>query len=338
MVRRPKPTGQDLMRLDAIAKHLKVKTRYEAPSFTADVTSACLARIAPVIDKLLPCTGEDIALGLSQHLCLTFEEVHGPDDIAKLEDRYLKGKREIGFAQLRGELGQPGVDALLFERMHAQEHDPDRWVAVLNLQETGAKAYWNQYHELSHRIAEPPQGILPFRRHQFEASNPVEALVDSVASELAFYGPAFRPIVRQHAQRYPLNFYVIQAIRDSYAPSASLLSTMKAVVKYWPRPAAALTAQYRGRSNAPNVDRALRVAPQGYNDLAGLAGLVFFPNMRPPQGSPIDQAFATGSRQEGLENLGNWTTRQGKSLTPLDVRTAAVSLKKLVYAVVSVDG
>lgn len=338
MVRQRKPTGQDSMRLDAIAKHLKVKARYEASSFTTDVTAACLARIAPVIDKLLPCTGEDIALALGQHLYLTFEEVHGPDDVSKLEDRYLKGKREIGFAQLRGELRQPGVDALLFERMNAHERDPDRWVAVLNLQETGAKAYWNRYHELAHRIAEPPQGILPFRRHQFEASNPVEALIDSVAAELAFYGPAFRPIVRQHAQRYPLNFHVVQAIRDSYAPSASLLATMKAVVKYWPRPAAALMAEYRGRLNAPNVDRALRVTPQGYNDLAGLAGLVFIPNMRVPSGSPVDLAFETGGRQEGLENLGNWTTSQGKSLTPLDVRTAAVSLRKLVYAVVSVDG
>ena len=112
---------------------------------------------------------------------------------------------------------------------------------------------------------------------------------------------------------------------------------MKAVVKHWPRPAATITAEYRGRSQAPNVDQALRVTPQGYNDLAGLAGLVFFPNMRPPCESPIDLAFETGTRQEGLENLGNWTTSQGKSLTPLDVRTAALVVRNMVYAVISVD-
>ena len=88
--------------------------------------------------------------------------------------------------------------------MHAEELAPDRWVAVLNLQDTAAKAYWNRFHELAHRIAEPPQGILPFRRHQFEASNPVEALIDSVAAEFAFYGPAFRPIVQRLAKRNKL--------------------------------------------------------------------------------------------------------------------------------------
>ena len=213
MVRQHKPTGQDLMRLDAIAKHLKIKSRYPQPTFTADVTAACMARIAPVVDKLLPCTGEQIALGLGDHLCLTFEEVHGPHDVVELEDRYLKGKKEIGFAQLRGELDHPGVDALLFERMNAKERDPDRWVAVLNLQETAAKAYWNRFHELSHRIAEPPQGILPFRRHQFEAANPVESLIDAVASEFAFYGPAFRPLVERYAKKNQLGFNVIEAIR-----------------------------------------------------------------------------------------------------------------------------
>ena len=139
MVRQRKPSAQDELRLDAIAKHLKLNSRYPQPSFTADVTAACLARIAPVVDKLLPCTGEQIALGLGEHLCLTFEEVHGPHDVVELEKHYLKGKKEIGFAQLRGELEQPGVDALLFQRMHAHDDDPDRWVAVLNLQDSRAQ-------------------------------------------------------------------------------------------------------------------------------------------------------------------------------------------------------
>ena len=123
--------------------------------------------------------------------------------------------------------------------------------------DTAAKAYWNRFHELAHRIAEPPQGILPFRRHQFEQRNPVEALIDSVAAEFAFYGPAFRPIVQRLAKRNKLDFNVVGAIQANYVPSASLLSTIKATVKYWPRPAAALTAEFRGRLNAPDVDQAL---------------------------------------------------------------------------------
>jgi hypothetical protein len=336
MARQRKPTMQEEMRLDAIATHLKIKSRFTEPTFADDVKAACLARIAPVVKKLLPCTGEDIALGLGEKLCLTFEEVHGPHDVSELEDRYLKGKKELGFAQLRDELNQPGVDALLFQRMHAEEHEPDRWVAVLNLQESASKAYWNRFHELSHRIAEPPQKILPFRRHQFEASNPVEALIDSVAAELAFYESTFRPLVERYAKQYRLSFDVIDAIRSAYAPTASLLSTIKAIVKYWPRSAAVLTAEFRGRLSSPDSDQALRVTPQGYNVSAPLSGVAFWPNMRVPMNTPMHDAFVTGSEQNAVELLANWTTSAGKRLPSVQVFTSARLIKRRVYAVVSV--
>ena len=330
-----KPTVQDVLRLDAIAQHLKVKSRFENSTFVADVKAACLARVAPTLKKLLPCTGEEIALGLGENLCLTFEEVHGPHDVVKLEDHYLKGKKEIGFAQLRDELENHDADALLFQRMNAKVGDPDSWVAVLNLQESRAKAYWNRFHELSHRIAEPPQKILPLRRHKFEASNPVEALIDSVASEMAFYEPVFRPLVQIYARTNRLSFEVIEQIRQEYAPTASLLSTMKAIVKYWPRSAASLTAEFRGRLNSPDVDQALRVTSQGHNEYASRTGLTFWPNMRAPLGSPIHQAFISGEEQNAAEHLGDWQTSTGKSLAAIDVFTSACFINGRVYAVLS---
>ena len=329
-----KPTAQDLMRLDDIAKHLRVKSRFPQSTFNSDVKAACLARVAPIVDKLGPCRGEDVAQCLGEHLHVTFEEVHGPQDIIDLETRYLKGKKELGFAQLRDELN-PRVDALLFQRMHATEHDPDRWVAVLNLQESRARAYWNRFHELSHRIAEPPQMILPFRRHQFEASNPVEMLVDSIAAEFAFYGPVFRPLVEEYAKRYRLSFAIVDAIKTSYAPTASLLSTMNAVVTYWPRPAAALTAEFRGRLSAPGVDKALRVSLQSSNERASQAGLSFFPNMRVPDSSPIHASYAVGQEQDADEHLGDWTTSQGKSLAAIDVYTSARNINGRIYALIA---
>jgi hypothetical protein len=96
-----------------------------------------------------------------------------------------------------------------------------------------------------------------------------------------------------------------EAVRASYAPSASLLATIKAIVKYWPEPAAALTAEFRGRLNAPNTDRAPRVTPQGSNDVARSAGLTFLTNMRVPIGSPIEQAFRTGIGCDESDRLGD---------------------------------
>lgn len=329
-------TTHELLRLDAIAKHLKIKSRYPEAGFTESVIDACLHRIAPVVDRLLPCSGEQIALGLGEHLHLTFEEIHGPADVDDLLTRYLKGKKEIGFAQVPDQLAQPGVDALLFERMHAAERDPDRWVAVLNLQDSDAKGYWNRFHEVSHRIAEPPQGILPFRRHQVEASNPVEVLMDAIAAEFGFYEPAFRPLVEQCAQRSRLTFNVVEFLRRQFAPTASLLSTMKAVVKFWPQPAAVLIAEHRGRVSAPHADQALRVTPQGYNAVATDSGLKFIPNMRVPQGSPMDIAYQTGVEQNELERLGNWSTSDGTRLAALNVHTSAKRIGHRVYSLINV--
>ena len=329
-------TTHELMRLDAIANHLNIKSRYPQDGFTEAVIEACLDRIAPVVDKLLPCSGEEIALGLGEHLHLTFEEVRGPEDVSDLLKRYLKGKKEIGFAQVPDQLAQPGVDALLFERMHAEERDPDRWVAILNLQDSDAKGYWNRFHELSHRIAEPPQGILPFKRHQFEASNPVEALMDAIAAEFGFYEPAFRPLVEQCAQRSQLTFKIVDYLQRQFAPTASLLSTIKATVKYWPQPAAAIVAEYRGRVGAPHMDQALRVTPQGHNAAANGSGLKFIPNMRVPLGSPMDVAYQTCVEQNEFERLGNWNTSGGSRLALLDVHTSARRIGKRVYSLISV--
>ncbi len=326
------PTTEDFLRLDAIAKYLKLKCDFQQEGFTEAVIEACLDRIAPVVDRMLPCSGEQIALELAKHLQLTFEEVRSPEDIIALVEHYLKGKREIGFAQLPDELARPGVDALLFERMNAQEQDPDRWVAILNLQDSEAKGYWNRFHELSHRIAEPPQGILPFRRHQFEANSPVEALMDTIAAEFGFYEPAFRPLVEQVAKKSRLTFRAVDTLRAQFAPTASLLSTIKAIVKFWPQPAAVIVAEYRGRNAALHCDQALRVTPQGYNAGARENAMKFIPNMRVPQGSPVDIAYQTGQDQDEFEHLGNWSTSQGKCLMPVDVHTSARRSGNHVYA------
>ena len=145
----------------------------------------------------------------------------------------------------------------------------------------------------------------------------------------------FRPLVETYARTYRLNFETIEQIRNQYARTASLLSTMKAVVKYWTRPAASLTAEYRGRLNSPGIDRALRVSPQGYNERANRIGLLIYPNMRAPIGSPIHQAYLTKEDKDAPENLGNWETSSGDSLTEIDVFTSARCINERVYAVLS---
>jgi hypothetical protein len=325
----------DVMRLDQIASHLGIAERHGAPEFREAVVQACLGRIQPILQRRPQSNGEGAIAALAHHFCVIFEEVRGPGDVAIIEDKYLRKRREIGFARLRDELRQPGVDALLFQRLNAAPNDADRWVAVINLQETRTKSYWNRCHELAHRIAEPPQLLLPFRRHRFEAANPVESLVDLVAAEIGYYAEWFRPLVASAARRETLTFGLVERLRNQFAPSGSILATMKAVTKHWPRPAVALTARVDGRKNARHVDRALRVTVQAYSSLAKGAGLSFFPNMRVPESSPIQRTFRSGANVDEKENLGEWTTSTGGALQAIDVFTSARDFGQSVYVLIS---
>jgi hypothetical protein len=328
-------SNDQLNRLDSIAAHLELQKRWGEPGFEEDAVDACVIRLAPVIKKANPKTGEEVAAALAAHFSVHFEEVRGPRDIDLLENNYLRTKREIGFGQLREELQDPQVDALLFRRMHAQPHDPDKWVAVLNLQLTDAKAYWDRFHEITHRAAEPAQRVLPFRRHQVERTNPVERLIDRIAGEFAFYAPLFRRQVTAAHKHDRLAIATVENLQNAYAPSSSLLAAASAVVKYWPTAAMVVTARMKGRKSAPEKDIALRVSMQTRNTAATEARLSCFPNMRVPRSSPIFVALVEKRTAEGPENLGTWTTSCGDSLPAIRVFTSAICLGKVVYGLIS---
>lgn len=144
------------LRLDAIVKYLGVGKQWRGQDSEKEVVHACLDKVSKLLVGLEP-TGEALALRTAAHYQVRFEEVRIEEDITSLEQKYLIGKKELGFARLREEIHSPKVDALLFQRLNANPDDLDKWVAVLNLTFTEDRAYWNRYHELSHRLAEPPR-------------------------------------------------------------------------------------------------------------------------------------------------------------------------------------
>jgi len=252
---------------------------------------------------------------LADQLQVRFEEVHHDRDIARLEKKYLEDKRELGFGQLEMELNAPGVDALLFQRIRAEDIARDRWVAVLNLRESRSRAYWSRAHELSHRVAEPAQHQFPFYRHRDDNTNRLESLIDLSAAEIAFYPPLFRPIVESVSSSL-LTWNLVDEVRAHFATSASRLSTANALLRYWPRPAYLLIARIAGRKGQPTVDRSLRIKVTGYSS-AGRRSFLFFQNMRVPPTSPSWHAFHASKTTSDFEQLGHWQTSRGRGLPDL---------------------
>jgi hypothetical protein len=323
----------DQHRLLAIREYLRVRTRPDEFAFEAEVVDACRRKVQPIIEEHASETGEAIVAAIAKSVGVHFEEVRSLADIDTLEQKYLVEQRELGFGRLGKELSDPTVDALLFQRVYAEPDAPDRWVAVINLQETLARAYWSRPHELVHRLAEPPQKRLPFFRHR-EDRNRVERIIDLAAAELAFPSFVFGTLVNGVNHR-ELTWDLVEALRDRFAPTASLLSAAKAVVRYWPRPAFLLTAIVRGRRNRPMTDVALRINIEGFNAKAERSDVRFFPNMRVPTSSPLWDTQSTGRSITERERLGFWCTSAGDSLVDRIALTSSRRLGRIVYGLLS---
>ena len=321
------------IRLDAIVTNLGLGKHWPGPEMVDEVVEECEALVYPFVRGLAH-KGEVLSTKLAAHFHVKFEEVRCEQDVSALEDLYLRQKREPGFLQLRDEIHSPENDALLFQRLHAKAEDPDRWVAVLNLLITEDRAYWNRFHELSHRIAEPPQFILPFRRQRTDDRDAVEEVIDSIAGAIAFHRAIFDPLVTAIRDQQ-LTFDRIAIIRNTYAPTASLLAVTNAVVKRWPRPALAFVARIGGRRGREETDVDLRVSPQAQNIYAKKADLMLIPNMRVPQRSVVRNVFLSGQHQSEFENTGMWTTSGGGGLKAHTVLISVISMGSRIYGLMS---
>jgi len=329
----PKPL-ETALRLDAIIKNLGIGKNWDDQESEKEVILACLEKVNGLIEGIAP-HGEAFASRVAKHFQVQFEEVRTKDDIDLLEKIYLHGKREMGFACLRDEIYTPNVDALLFQRTNAKPSDFDRWVAVLNLTVTEDRAYWNRFHELSHRLAEPPQYILPFRRQLTTDSNEVENLIDKIAGHIAFPSQIFMPYI--HNLKYsPLTFEDIKNVRNAYAPTASLLAVTNAVVQKCERPALAFVAIMKAKKYNPNGNIDLRIEPHCRNKLARENDLYLFNNMRIPLHSCAYHTFRTGVPTSAIENTRNWTTSDGKAIPEHTVTVSAVRLNERIYGLMTI--
>jgi hypothetical protein len=321
-------------RLMEMREHLRVRAMPGDGSFEREVVCACMRQVQPIIDANSHRTGEEINAVVAAHLGIHFEEVKGPNDIQALERKYLHEQRELGFGQLAHEMADPTVDALLFERRKAAPDAADRWVAVLNVQETQARAYWSRWHEIDHRLAEPPQRRMKFFRHRTDYGNRLEQIIDAGAAELAFPASVYGPRVTQ-VGREELTWPLVNLVKDQFSRTSSLLSAAKAFIRHWPAPVFLLTATLKPSKQRPNLPPALRIKIDGFNASAEKESVRFIPNMRVPPTSPIAQTFASSFQRSGYENLANWTTSSGTRLPDRRVLTSSVRLGSVVYGLVS---
>ena len=132
------------------------------------------------------------------------------------------------------------TDGFLLRHPHALPGDR-RFVAFIDARGTKERrAYFTGWHELVHLLVYPPQLTFPGFRRTVSGDvekDPVEALVDMIAGELAFYKPLFQPVLqRAIALEGRLSFPAVDRARDEATPEASFYATAIACVRITDEP------------------------------------------------------------------------------------------------------
>lgn len=296
------------------------------------------------------CTIEQIEAIVLAESQMIFEEIHEDADFERLKEVYARGKGEIVLASMQHRFDDPETYGSLVRCSKASNDAPDRYVAVIDCRSPKlARRFFTRWHEIAHRLTTHCDKLeLVFTEPAFRSeTDPVERMMDSIASHIGFYGGLFDPLFTEHCHEHCLTLDAIETIRQAYCGSASFQSTLFACQNRFPSPVVYLEAaeqlkakDQRSRDqlrmfadDQPTPE--LRISKIIRNEAAHESGLTFRRNMRPPEGSVVYRAFYGDEAElSGTEDLGDWTFSAGGSLEPLEVLIEARNVGDRVFATI----
>ena len=279
--------------------------------------------------------------------------IHNNDDLQRLGAQHGDDWPSLA-KQLRDEFIDRDTMGLLLAHP-SPKHGSHRNFAFIDARGgRSARAYFTAWHEIAHLLLQPPQlSFSGFRRINLDmatAKDPIEALVDQVAGELAFYEPFVTPgLARELKLIGCLTLDGISRIREAVTPEASFSATAHALVRMMDEPIAFLVADMRLKLSEarelasdqltligrPAPQEKLRVVSAFPNQLAKEAGFKIFQHMRVPEDSVIAAAYheAVFGSLERIEEQGDWES-SGRQLSQLRLRVEARKFGSVVYALI----
>ncbi len=308
------------------------------------------------IDRWVAEVGSVASIGDLERLVMTklqmvFEEIRDDGDFERIKQVYAVVKREFVFAAMRQRFDDPGnpTYGALVRREKVAADAPDRYVAVIDCRgDKLARRFFTRWHEIAHRLTTDADPSVPVYRSEHD---PIEQMMDRIASQVGFYEPLIAPLFDREIQRVgKLSFAAVENIRHQAFPDASFQSTLFACHRRYTEPAVyveaspALKAKHKKAITqgaqwllddlrpVPEL-RAVTVVP---NDAATQHGLFIAPNMRVPECSLIHRVFCdeTLNDRESIENLRDWEHSRGKRLEDQEVRIEARRIRNRVIALV----
>lgn len=290
---------------------------------------------------------EELESLVTTRLQMVFEEIRDETDFDRIRKTYAAGKWDAIFATLRlrfDDPGNPTYGALVCRKAAALDA-PDRYVAVIDCRgDKLARRFFTRWHEIAHRLTTDADPDEPKFRSEHD---PIEQLMDQIASHIGFYEPFLRPAIQAATQGCPpLTFAAVQDVIARAFPTASFQATLFACARHTTSPVLYVEAMraYKkemkrrlatpsmfGDDPPPGEVRAVKVLP---NEAAKRDGFFIPTNMRVPEGSVIHRLFEPEPQTEGYvqECLSQWIS-QGRALPRWPVAVEGRKVGNRVIAV-----
>jgi hypothetical protein len=288
---------------------------------------------------------------VTEKLQMVFEEIRDDGDFDRIKQVYATGKRDGVFASMRlkFEDEQNPTYGALVRRKNVTADARDRYVAVIDCRgDKLSRRFFTRWHEIAHRLTTDAEPDEPVYRSEHD---PIEQMMDRVASHVGFYEPLFGPSFDQEMRgKRKLSFDAVENIRRDAFPDASFQSTLFACHRRYAEPAVyieatpALKVKHKREitQGAQWLFDDLRPLPQLraviviQNDAAKQCGLFIAPKMRIPGTSLIHRIYCDESLndRESIENLSDWEHSGGKWLADQEVRVEARRTRDRVIALV----
>lgn len=278
------------------------------------------------------CGLEPIAIDELHRLVLNqtrvrIERIEADADLRRITNRYEPEQPAIA-TQLELEFEQGQTEALVLQR----STNEGKYVAIVDARgERRRRAWFSGWHEPSHLVVPDPEARVLFRRTQVHRPEPLEQVIDAVASSIGFWEPMLRPAVKEALRSHETVLEAFEEVRNTYVPEASRESTYRALVRMVEFPLVVLRVAYGWRRrDATLTDKlqsyALRAQTVIWNDLACGQKMIVWPNFRIPRHSAIFVAAAERPSLRPLiqhDRLENWVDSRGNALGPCAVRVTA---------------
>lgn len=312
----------------AIARGLGI---VQGRNLAEEIRAITVGRIESLLEDLRyePTSLEELREVVHNHAGLRVVRITSDEDLAVAQRDFANELRGLP-KQLAFEFAND-TEALVLRRDQRDRLSNSRFVALVDARgDRENRAWFGEWHETGHTLIPDPANNLVLRRTRRERPEPVEQVVDLVASAIGFWAPIVKPVLTRNLAGSDV-LVAFEKTREELVTRSSREAAFRAFCNMLTTPTVIVWVDYdcraadKRRGGNPMRSYALRAKTVIRNSAAIELGMNVPENFRIPDHSVIalaaNDASASAMRQH--DDLGRWRDSSGRALParPVSVTT-----------------